>query len=137
MKIHTTNYTNTFIQVADDCPTFSGEIPPQKGETLSIANRQFELISKNPYKYTSDDLLFEVFAERRDLAPSEMKAERDQFFSKGQPCLRASSLTKRYGWGMHFDKNGRIALYGCGTDEYKRLSSDGSLQLLKAMKTSK
>ena len=37
---------------------------------------------------------------------------RKQFFSKGQPCFRASPLTKQLGWGVHCDKNGKVALYG-------------------------
>ncbi|WP_342481620.1 DUF6157 family protein [Paenibacillus sp. FSL L8-0340] len=32
-------------------------------------------------------------------------------FSKSNPCLRASMLSKRYGWGMHFNDEGKIALY--------------------------
>ncbi|HWV72688.1 MAG TPA: DUF6157 family protein [Pseudosphingobacterium sp.] len=27
MKTHTTNYFDTFIQVAEDCPVASGEVP--------------------------------------------------------------------------------------------------------------
>ena len=137
MKIHSTNYTNTFIEVADDCPATSGEIPPTKGDSKTVANIQFELVSKNPYKFTSDDILFQVFADRNDLTKSEYKEAREQFFSKGQPCFRASPLTKRYGWGVHNDKDGKIALYGCETAEYKKNSGDKSLKVVKAMKSSK
>ncbi|SFC26080.1 hypothetical protein SAMN05421747_10755 [Parapedobacter composti] len=31
MKAHTTNYTNTFIAVADDCPVEKGEVAPLYG----------------------------------------------------------------------------------------------------------
>lgn len=137
MKTHTTNYHDTFIEIAADCPAAAGEIPPRKGDTKSVANIQFEMISKNPYKFTSDDILFHVFAERHNLAPSEMEVEREKFFSKGQPCLRASPLTKRYGWGVHSDKKGRVALFGCDTSEYQKLSGDDSLQVVKAMKSSR
>ncbi|MFZ1573402.1 MAG: DUF6157 family protein [Candidatus Kapaibacterium sp.] len=58
-------------------------------------------------------------------------------FSKGQPCLRTSPLTKKYGWGIHFDKNSKIAIYGCETLEYKILSLDDSLKHFKAMKSKK
>ena len=137
MRIHTTNYQDTVILVSDDCPAAIGEVPPRKADAKSVANIQFEMISKNPYKYTSDEVLFHVFAERHDLAPGEMEAEREQFFSKGQPCLRASPLTKRYGWGVHSDKNGKVALFGCDSAEYKKLSNDDSLQVVKAMKSSR
>jgi hypothetical protein len=137
MKIHTTNYQDTFIEIADDCPTTKGEVPPTKENTKTVANIQFEMISKNPYKFTSDDILFQVFADRNDLAKSEYKQAREQFFSKGQPCFRASPLTKRYGWGVHNDKDGKIAIFGAESAEYKKFLRDKSLTVVKAMKSSK
>ncbi|MDF2454974.1 MAG: hypothetical protein K0R51_967 [Cytophagaceae bacterium] len=137
MKTHTTNYENTFITIAEDSPTSTGEIPPLKADKKTAANIQFEMISKHPYKYTSDDVLFQVFAEKNDLTKSEYKEAREQFFSKGQPCFRASPLTKRYGWGIHNDKNGKIALYSAGSAEYKKLSKDTTLKVVKAMKSAK
>ena len=137
MKIHTTNYNDTFIVVADDCPATSGEVPPAIGDTKTAANIQFDLVNKNPYKFTSDDVLFQVYAEKNDLTKSEYKAAREQFFSKGQPCFRASPLNKRYGWGIHSDKDGRIAMYACDSSEYKKLSKDKNLKVIKAMKSSK
>ena len=73
---------------------------------------QFEIISKNPCKYTSDEILFQVYAERNNLRKEEYEASREQFFSKGQPCFRASPLTKRYGLGIHSDGNGKVAIFG-------------------------
>ena len=136
MKIHTTNYENTFIEVADDSPALSGQVPPVKGDSKTVANIQFELVSKNPYKFTSDDVLFQVYAERKDLMESELEEAREQFFSKGQACMRASPLTKRYGWGIHSDQNGKIAMYGLGTEEYKKFKEKSS-KVVKAMKSSK
>jgi hypothetical protein len=137
MKTYTTNYENTFIAIADDCPASMGEMPPQKGDSKSIANIQFELISQHPYKYTSDDVLFQVLAQRKDLTPSEFSQARAEYFSKGQPCLRASPLTKRYGWGVHHNAQGKIAIYGCQTAEYKKLLADRKLTVVKAMKSSR
>ena len=135
MKTHTTNYTNTFIEAAEDCPETEGTIPPVKGDKQSVANMQFDVVIKHPYKYTSDDVLFRVYAERNDIPKSEWKNAREEFFSKGQPCFRASPLTKRYGWGVHSDKDGKIALYPLGSAEYKQFSKDKSLQVVKAMKS--
>ena len=137
MKVHTTNYENTFIEAAEDCPAIIGEIPQMKGGNKTVANIQFEIISKNPYKFTSDDVLFQVFADKNDLTKSEFAAAREQFFSKGQACLRASPLTKRYGWGVHNDKDGKIALYGIETPEYKKFLKDKNLKIVKAMRTSR
>ena len=137
MKQHTTNYFDTFIEIADDCPVKSGEVPPTKGDAKTVANIQFEMISKNPYKFTSDDVLFQVFADRNDLTKAEYKKARTQFFSKGQPCFRASPLTKRYGWGVHSDKDGKIAIFGAETSDYRKLSTAKNLKTVKAMKSSK
>lgn len=137
MKTHTTNYENTFIAVADDCTAASGEVPPTKGEKRSVANIQFELVSKKPYQLTSDDVVFSVYAERNDLTEDELAEARRMFFSKGQPCLRASPLTKRYGWGVHNDKVGRIAIFGRETPEYERLINDKHMNVVKAMKSSR
>ncbi len=137
MKTHSTNYFNTFIRVADDCPAVTGEIPPVKGDKKTVANMQFELISRNPYKLSSDDILFQVFADKNDLLKKEYKPAREKFYAKGQPCLRASPLAKRYGWGFHFDKEGKVAVYGVETNEYAKLSSDPNLKVLSAMKSSR
>lgn len=123
----TTNYYDTFISVADDCPTSIAEIPPVK-EPRSIAQIEYEMLEGNPYKYTSDDVLYTANGERRGIA-------RKEFFSKGQPCFRSSPLTKRYGWGVHSDKQGKIAIYPIESDEYKKYSQDEELKQLKAMRS--
>ena len=135
MKVHTTNYQNTFIEIAEDCPVAKGEMPSLKNERKTAANIQFDMISKNPYQFTSDDVLFQVYAIKNDLTESELHQAREQFFSKGQPCFRASPLTKRYGWGLHSDKNGKIAIYSADSEAYQNFLSDKSLEKVKAMKS--
>lgn len=137
MKLHTTNYKNTFIEIAEDCPTTNGEVPLTKGNTKTVATIQFEMVKKNPYKFTSDDILFQVYADRNDLTKNEYKKAREQFFSKGQPCFRASPLTKRYGWGVHYDHEGKMAIFGAESVEYEKFSKDKTLKVVKAMKSSK
>ena len=76
MNSHTTNYYNTFIGIADDSVTAKGEIPPLKGDKKTVATLQFEIIHKNPYQFTSDEVLFQVFAERNELTDGEMDEAR-------------------------------------------------------------
>lgn len=135
MKVHSTDYRNAFIEIADDCPMSTGQKPPEKGDAKTVANLQFDLVHRNPYKYTSDEVLFAVFAYRNDIPESERPAAREAFFSKGQPCFRASPLTKRYGWGVHYDQNGKMAIYGRETEEYETFANDKTLLVVKAMKT--
>jgi hypothetical protein len=136
MKVHSTNYFDTFIEVAEDTNVNCGTKPPAK-DKKTVAEMQYDLIAKNPYGYTSDDILFQVFADRNDLTEAAYKQAREQFFSKGQPCLRTSPLTRTYGFGIHSDKNGKIALYGMETEEYQTFLTDTKIRKLKAMKSSK
>lgn len=132
-KMKTTNYYNTFIAVADDCPAEVAEIPPQKGAEKTVARLQFELIKENPYKCTSDDVLFRVFAIKNKINNRAYEAERERFFSKGQPCFRSSPLPKRYGWGVHSNAEGKMAVYAVESAEYKKFEKDKSLKHVKAL----
>lgn len=130
-----TNYTSTFIQIADDCPVRAAERPPVDGKAPTVAALQHALISAHPYQFTSDDVLFEVYATRHAI-PAEARGEaREKFFAKGQACLRSSPLGKRYGWGIHHDAHSRIALVPFGSDEYRSLAADSSVKQLKAMRS--
>ncbi len=136
MKMYSTNYFDTFIEVAEDTKADCGTKPPTK-DKKSVAEKQYELIAANPYKYTSDDILFQVFADRNNLNKAEYKQAREQFFSKGQPCFRTSPLTKSYGFGIHCNSEGKVALFGMETDEYRKFLSDAKIKKVKAMKASK
>ncbi len=128
----TTNYYNTFIQVAEDCPIDVAEVPNSKNGKTTVASMQYALVSTQPYKLTSDDVLFSVYAKRNNL--KETSENRHIFFAKGQPCFRASPLTKRYGWGVHSDSKGKVALIGVNSSDYKNFSQDSSIKQLKAMR---
>ena len=137
MKTHTTNYENTFIEIAEDCPVQAGEMPPVKGDKPSVANLQFEMLYENPYKYTSDDIFFSGFALRNEIEPHRREEEKQRFFSKGQPCFRASPLTKQYGWGIHSDSEGKVAMYGAESEAYRQFVADDSVKKVKAMRSKK
>lgn len=136
MKVHTTNYFDTFIEVAEDSKTETGSKPPSK-DKKTVAEMQYDLIANNPYKYTSDEVIFQVYADRNDLTKEEYQQAREVFFSKGQPCFRASPLSKTYGFGIHNDSQGKIALYGIETEEYQTFLADNSIKKVKAMKSKK
>lgn len=135
MKVHTTNYENTLIEIAQDSPVQEGDVPPFKADKPTIASMQYDIVSKHPYVYTSDEVLFMVYAERNEIPKSEYKRAREIFFSKGQACFRASPLTKRYGWGVHCDKDGKIALYSADSKEYKQFVADEQVAKVKAMRS--
>jgi len=92
-------------------------------------------LNEAPYKYTSDEVLFQVFANKNDLIQDEYQQARTHFFSQGQACFRASPLTKRYGFGIHSDGEGKIALFGVETIEYAKFKADKSIEKVKAMRS--
>lgn len=135
MKIHTTNYYDTLVEIAEDCPATEGTVPPQKGDKKSIANYQYEMLIDAPYQFTSDDVFFSVYAVRRDISEIDKPPARKEFFAKGQPCFRASPLTKRYGWGVHSNGEGKVAIYGVDSEEYRRFLREADIKKVKAMKS--
>ena len=135
--MHSTNYFNTFIEIAEDSPVAAAEVPPIRGAKKSVANLQFEMVYDHPYQYTSDEVIFGVFAQRKGFTKNELDAEREAFFSKGQACFRASPLTKRYGWGLHSDAEGKIALFPAGSEAYQKFLTDPEVKKVKAMRSSR
>lgn len=138
------DYVDTFIAVADDSTATTRTVPPSNAGKPSVAARIFEMIADHPYRFTSGDVIFTVFADRRDISEQDRPAARDEFYSRSQACLRSSDLGKRYGWGIHANDHGRIALIGVDTAEYaefvsgQRHSASGTpIKLTKAMRSSR
>ena len=133
------SYTDTFILVAADCPVAAGVVPVARGERKPAHLIQYELLTARPYHYTGDALIFEVHVRHKGIAAREVKARRAaiwaELFSKPHPCLRESALPKRYGWGVHYDRDGKIALYAAGSEEYRRFAAgEGVGKVLPAMR---
>lgn len=135
-------YRDTFITVAADCPTSTPVVPEPYRGRRTVAMIQYELLADAPYRWRhSDVLVLTVLGQRGVEAPAddELAAFREEYFAQPRACLRSSPLPKRFGWGVHFDREGRCALYGVGTPDYERFASgsiDG-VKLLRAMRTSR
>ncbi len=135
--MHTTNYSDTFIAIADDSAATMGVPPPENEANPSVASRTWRMISEQPYVHTSDDVIFSVWADRQGIPEHERGVAREAFFAKGRACLRASDLGKKYGWGIHHDREWRVAVYGRETEEYQAMAADGELTVLKAMRSTR
>lgn len=135
---HSTNYTNTFITIAADSDAASGRVPPERTRP-SAAQRVHAWVTAAPYRFTSDDLLFRLHADKHGIPESERATARAAFFDTPRPCMRANALPKSYGWGVHHDAEGRVALVAAGTDAYERLASgagpDGPVTVVAAMRS--
>lgn len=128
------DYVNTFIAVAPDNRAVRGMAPPARGRAPvdgladepsdripTVASLTYELINGRPYELTSGDVIFTVMALRRGIKDADRAAARAEFYVTPRACLRSSDLGKRYGWGIHADADGRLALYGVESHEYGRL----------------
>jgi Family of unknown function (DUF6157) len=132
------SYIDTFIQVAADSRATSSVIPQAKGTGQPVHLIQYELLSENPYQYNHEELVFEVFVRHKAIPADELAARRAEIwaelFQKGHPCMRASMLTKKYGWGAHYDQAGKIAIYALESPEYQQFLQNGNTKKLLAMR---
>jgi len=138
----TVDYFDTLIVIAEDSPVQVGTVPPENAERQTVAARTFRMIADHPYEFTSADVIFTVFADRHDIPEKDRSARREDFYRKGQACLRSSDLAKKYGWGIHSDTAGRVALYGAESSEYQdfvegktRTSSGEVVTVIRAMRS--
>jgi Family of unknown function (DUF6157) len=119
--------TDTFVVVAPDCPVSSAVVPAAEGTNPPVHVIQYELLTARPYRFTLEDLIFETYTRRAGITKTEIKqraaAIRAELFSRPHACMRASALPKRYGWGVHYDSKGRVALYPMESAEYKQFAS--------------
>ncbi len=128
--MHTTNYRSTFITIAPDSAAQTGTVPP-KADT--IAGRQYALLHEQPYVLTSDDLLYRVHVMKNGLP--DTPETRVEFFSTPKACLRTSPLAKQFGWGIHHDGDGRVAIFGVETADYARLASTDDIKTRPAIRS--
>lgn len=130
---------DTFVLVAPDCPASAAIVPRARASGPTVAALQHELLTARPYALTLEDLMLAVHVRREGLTPAAAAARaaeiRAQLLGKPYPCMRASPLPKTYGWGVHHDGEGRIALYGVESEEYARFAAGGpGLRLVTAMR---
>src|SRR4051812_23956075 len=120
-------YTNTFIIKAEDCKLDNSVIPSERNGEPTVASIEYALISSNPYAYTQEDVQFLTYLIKNQLEETnDTEAHREQFFAKPKPCFRASPLVKTYGWGIHYNDEGRIAVYDCSAEAYQQFLSSCS-----------
>ncbi|MFZ6675889.1 DUF6157 family protein [Undibacterium sp. Xuan67W] len=133
------NYYNTFIAVATDTKASHGMLPPVSSGKKSIAVLEYELVFSQPYLLTQEDVQFAVYVQRHGLADEVLKEKRGQlwqdFFAKPMACMRTSPLAKSYGWGLHFNPAGKLALVPVESAEYQKLIADQSIMQTRAMRS--
>jgi hypothetical protein len=127
--------TNTFIRIADDSSAPMGIVPPAKGDERTIARLHYDILSESPYEYDLDAFNFEVYCRKNHISPERRDNYRDAFFSKNHPCMRASPLTKTYGFGAHYNNAGKIAIYPVDSVAYSKFLTDPDITVEMAMRS--
>jgi len=126
---------DTFIEVAEDSPAFQAEVPPARVGRATKAAIEYELIAGEPYGLTEEEVAFRTRVAMRHIPEVDWPAERERFLSQEKPRLRVSALAKRYGWGIHIDSHGRVALVAVESAEYRRLAADPALRHVRAFRS--
>jgi len=133
------NPFNQFIEIAPDCTLTAAVIPLEKNFKKTIAALEYELLISKPYHYTLDELKFAVHVLHKQFPADELLARRkelwDALFARPCACMRASPLTRQYGWGAHYDEQGRIAIYAVESEEYRRFAGDSAIKKYSAMRS--
>ncbi|CAN5818344.1 DUF6157 family protein [soil metagenome] len=132
------DYFSTFIAVSPDTSARAGTVPAERGGNTSIAMLEYELIAPQPYVLRQSEVLFAVHVWRRNIPAADVDTKRPELwqalFSKPLACMRTSPLAKIYGWGLHFDEGGKVALVGMETATYGRLRADTALHQKVALR---
>ena len=129
----------TLVLVAEDCPVAEATVPAAGRAGPTVARVQHDMLADAPFTWTEDDVLFESWRRRQapgSVPDGELPAVREAFLARPRPCLRASPLPMRYGWGLAFDGQGRVALCPVESEEYRHLASGAAgVQLLRSFRS--
>lgn len=128
-------FLNTFIRIAADCPESAGIEPPVRGGKKPVHLIHLELLRDRPYHFNHEQLLVEGELRREPNSGETRKEIQARLRAKPLPCLRTSQLAKRYGWGLHFDADGKIAAYPAGSADYKKMAADRDIDQVPAMRS--
>lgn len=133
--INVKSYKNTFIKVSEDSEVSSAITPLPRNNKPTIASIEYALISNNPYKFTQEDGQFQTYLIKNQIKSEQLEEFREHFFQKPKACFRASLLVKKYGWGIHYDDEGKIALYDVNSEGYEQFLNSDTITILKGMRS--
>ena len=128
------------VLVAEDSAAQAATPPPPGRAGPSVAQVQYQLLLAEPFRWTENDVLFESWWRRQDAAESASATEKEQaraeYLARPRPCLRASPLPMRYGWGLVFDDGDRVALCPVESPEYRALAAGaGDVEVQKSFRS--
>jgi len=98
------------IEVAEDTPVTSSEIPPDT-DRKSISRIEWEVLIATPYRHTEREFFKVVHFDIR--GRHDLKID--------SYSIKRMLLVKQYGWGIHRSLNGTLALVPMESERYKEL----------------
>ena len=98
------------ILISEDAESRVSIIPPE-GDT--IARIAYEVLISNPYQFTEAEYHHEVHITRRNRPDLNISSY----------SIKRSPLLQKFGWGVHRDVNGRLALVPAESEEYQNFSN--------------
>ncbi|GIN58307.1 hypothetical protein J8TS2_26260 [Lederbergia ruris] len=128
------SYQNTFITISEDSGVTEAIVPVPRNNKPTIASIEYDLMRDHPYEYTQADVQFKTFLIKNQVDSGNLDELREQFFAKPKACFRASPLVKKYGWGIHYNQQGKIAIYGVDSEEYQRFLDNDQIQKRAGMR---
>jgi hypothetical protein len=129
------SYKNTLITISEDSKATSAIVPVSRNGKPTIASIEYDLIKNNPYKFTQEDVQFKTYLIKNQIEEEYTDELRKQFFSKSMACFRTSPLVKNYGWGIHYNDQGKIAIYDVKSEIYNQLLNQDKITKLKGMRS--
>jgi len=117
-------YHEELIEVAEDCPVKCA-IEPPVGDPKTIARIGYEVLIENPYKFTEREFFKEVHFERRQMLNLKVESYN----------IKRSLIVRAYGWGIHRNQDGKLALVPMESAQYKELQE--SIKTTKSYRTRK
>lgn len=112
------------IEVAEDYLEKYAQEPPN-GNTKTIPRIEYELLIASPYNFTERELFYEVHVVHRNRPHLKIDTYN----------IKRSLLVQSFGWGLHRNSEGKLALVALESDRYKELQ--GSIKRSKSYRKSR
>lgn len=113
------------IEVAEDCPVEHAMEPPDGSPKKTIPRITYEVLINNPYMYTEIELFHEIHLARRNRPGLKIESYN----------IKRSRLVQMFGWGIHRNPEGKLALVAMESEKYRTLQI--SIKKTKAYRKSK
>ncbi|CAH1531384.1 hypothetical protein P5868_004794 [Vibrio parahaemolyticus] len=101
--------TECLFLISEDATSRVHVIPPNNGRIPRIS---YDVLSENPYVFTEEEFYHEVHVVRRQREDLNLATYN----------IRKSELLQQFGWGIHRNSEGKLALIPAESAKYKELS---------------